>query len=207
MKYKMGVKASGFLLVSLFIILTSFAPEHSFEDTWATVRNTEAIQVFAKKNSIGFKDIRIEASIQVPLSDFIQFINDVKKYPQWVFKCNDARQLLDRDSVLQYWIVSDFPFPFRDREIKVISNFAVENNTFRSVSRADSSFEGGPGRIVIRDFSSQWLVKELNPGEIKIEYEVSTNPGGSIPAWLANMAVDIGPYKTMVNLKNALEGR
>ena len=78
------------------------------------------------------------------------------------------------------------------------------NGVFYSHSTAAPDLIGNADNIIIRDFESIWKITPAD-GQIDIEYQVSTQPGGAIPRWLFNLAVDQGPFRTMLNLKEILE--
>ena len=44
----------------------------------------------------------------------------------------------------------------------------------------------------------------VNGSDLKVSYFLNVDPGGSIPAWLVNLAVAEGPYESFRNLKRQL---
>jgi hypothetical protein len=173
---------------------------------WSIVKENEHILVFKRPTSNGYNAIRIEATISTPLESFIDFVNQVDRYPEWVFKCREVKDLgHPGDGNIKYWMVSDFPFPFKDRELTIESSHHIDHTgIFHSNSKAIPN-QVDSSNIAITRFDARWTVTPVRPGQIKIEYEVQTEPGGTIPAWLYNLAVDLGPFKTMQNLKEILE--
>jgi len=50
----------------------------------------------------------------------------------------------------------------------------------------------------------------MNPqpgGEVEVVYQVHTEPGGSVPSWLANKFVVEAPLNTLRNLRERAEKR
>ena len=194
------------VLLVLPLLFTSFTTGNENGLGWSIVKANEEILVYKKPTENGFNAIRIEARISAPLESFIDFVNQVDRYPEWVFKCREAENLEHSSNTsMKYWMVSDFPFPFKDRDLTIESSHHIDNTgVFHSTSHAlpnqvDSS------NIAITHFDARWKVTPIGRNEINIEYEVQTEPGGVIPAWLYNLAVDLGPFKTMQNLKEILE--
>lgn len=177
------------------------------DSNWALVRESESIHVFKRSNDDGYKDIRIEATFQAEMDDLIEILNDVDSYPDWVYQCDGAEEIGSTNSgFLRYWMITDFPFPFKDRELVVLSrSYIDEHGVYHSSSHAEMCKLRNDNNILVDKFDSQWIVRNLGDGKIGIEYEVSARPGGMIPAWLYNMAVDHGPYKTMDALRSRLE--
>jgi ribosome-associated toxin RatA of RatAB toxin-antitoxin module len=198
-----------FILSTIVIlVLTSFSTIDESDLGWSVVRNNDHIKVYKKPTETGYNAIKIQATISTPIKKFISLVNDVERYPDWVFKCSEAVRLEDpSNTTLKYWMVSDFPFPFKDRELTVESSHHIDQDgVFHSTSKAipnliDSS------NIAITQFDAHWTVTPSKKNQINIEYEIMAEPGGAIPAWLYNLAVDQGPFKTMQNLKDILENQ
>ena len=111
------------LLLSFFTSFFTYSEGIDSTPNWTLVKKTESIRVYKAAGVNGFKRIRIEARLAVPLVTFIDFVNDVEKYTLWVYKCSRAVHLeAPEKASMKYWMVSDFPFPFKDREITLVSH-------------------------------------------------------------------------------------
>ncbi|MDH3652311.1 MAG: START domain-containing protein [Saprospiraceae bacterium] len=192
-----------FLIAGLIPISVDVGNSHH----WKLIRKSDSIRVYTGSGEHRYKAVRIEAVINVPLNEFVDFINDVAKYPLWVYKCSQSLTLeTPAGASVKYWMVSDFPFPFKDRELTVVSEQAFDaDGIYHSRSVAKPAFDGRDQNVVITKFESKWIVMPLGRERIKIDYEMMTEPGGNIPAWLYNLAVHKGPFYTMNHLKQILE--
>ena len=201
------MKALNIIVLATLLFSSFRVGENKYHD-WSLVRENDHIQVFKKPTANGYNAIRIEALVESPLETFIDFVNQVDRYPDWVFKCREAEELDNPvNASMKYWMVSDFPFPFKDRELTAVSYHHIDaSGVFHSASSAHPE-PVDKSNIVITKFDANWKVTPMSPDQIKIEYEVQKEPGGLIPAWLYNLAVDQGPFRTMQNLKAILEGR
>ena len=56
----------------------------------------------------------------------------------------------------------------------------------------------------IREGSGYWELTEDDNKNVKVIYQFHGEPGGDIPAWLANSFVVRHPFETLKNLKNRL---
>lgn len=195
--------------ILLLVVTVSHPSVTGSDSTWALVREDETIHVFKRSNSDGYKDIRIEATFQAEMDDLIELLNDVDSYPDWVYKCDGAEEIGSTNSgFLRYWMVTDFPFPFKDRELVILSHSYIDDyGVYHSSSHAEVGKLKNDENILVDKFDSQWIVRNLGAGMIGIEYEVSARPGGIIPPWLYNLAVDHGPFKTMEALREKVEKR
>jgi hypothetical protein len=52
---------------------------------------------------------------------------------------------------------------------------------------------------------AKWRVTRLNQSSLKIDYTLRVDPGGYVPAWLANMAMAEGPFYSFSKLKEYLQ--
>jgi hypothetical protein len=50
-----------------------------------------------------------------------------------------------------------------------------------------------------------WEFIPLGNGTTKVYHNFGGDPGGKIPAWIVNMFLVDGPYKTMIGLRKLVE--
>jgi hypothetical protein len=62
-----------------------------------------------------------------------------------------------------------------------------------------------PGRVRVTHYKASWRVTMPNPHSIQIIYFLEFDPGGSIPAWVANSFAEKGPYETFNSLAEQLK--
>ncbi len=178
---------------------------------WELTTSKNDIEVFTRTNSdCKIKEIRIQTLIKTNLDNLFTVLQDVAEYPSWVYKGAHSK-LLERldENTFYYYTASNFPFPFSDRDLVVLSKKWYDENTatWHSFSKAQPDYlpeEGGMVRI--QAFESRWKIKDLGNGTVQIDYEATTDPGGMLPAWIINLGITTGPTKTMTALKEKLEG-
>ena len=52
--------------------------------------------------------------------------------------------------------------------------------------------------------TTQWTFKPSGNGYVEMEYIAGFNPGGSAPAWIVNMGLDIGPMHNLSRIKEVI---
>ncbi|MGH8352275.1 MAG: START domain-containing protein, partial [Pseudomonas sp.] len=52
-----------------------------------------------------------------------------------------------------------------------------------------------------------WKLVPMGGGEVEVTYQVHSEPGGSVPSWLANSFVVDAPYNTLAALRARAEKR
>ncbi len=176
------------------------------EAGWKIVRNSDAIKVYKKPTAEGYDEIKIQASISSTLDEFVQAINDADAYQYWVYGCSASNLISSKErNLIYYETITDMPFPIQDRYLKVKSTQSRDGLEWKSHSVGLPSSK--KDQVAIENFESRWHVQELPDETILVNYTVKTEPGGFIPAWLYNLAVDRGPYYSMKNLKDRLESK
>ena len=50
-----------------------------------------------------------------------------------------------------------------------------------------------------------WKVSDMGEGKLEITFQMQIDPGGSIPAWMANMFAGDTPYQTLTGLREAMQ--
>jgi hypothetical protein len=59
--------------------------------------------------------------------------------------------------------------------------------------------------VRVPDFGGYWKLHPEKEGWVEVTYQVYGNPGGLIPAWLANYAAARSVTKTMQNMQSAVK--
>ena len=205
MKSERGIAVVGLLLLFMMFYQVSFAQLND----WKLVREDEGINVFSRiGETSSIKEIRITCSVKSSMEHLESFLSDVPKYADWVYKC-DTSLLLKQISNTEiiYYITLNFPFPMTDRDLVIHSKHSIDSlGVYRSHSKASTEFPTEASDFIrISQFESTWEITPQSEGNLFIDYFAHSDPGGDIPAWLINMAIDQGPYNTMKQFIEQLE--
>jgi hypothetical protein len=180
---------------------------HKGHDDWELIRDQNDIKVYIHKEPRAFASIRILAKVESDIQVFFDYTHEVDKYPEWIYSCIDSKEIHQEGSSLIYSTVTEMPFPFYDRILTLKSNYIRSEGYYEANSIAIPSENPSNAYVEIPYFKGLWKVRQINPDTITIDYTAETEPGGVIPAWIYNLAVDVGPYKTMLALKQTLESK
>lgn len=196
---------SNYWIYPLFLIITIFeVPINNTILDWKLVEEKEGIKVYTRNPSNSdFKEIRIKANFEGDIDSFLHKLNTPYSYTQWVYKCTEGKMLEQIDSQeFYYYTVSNMPFPVKDRDMVVrCKQWKDTKGIFYSSSTAAPNFIPNKKDLVrIPYFKSEWKITPLPDKEILVDYTALADPGGSLPAWIVNLAVTTGPLKTMQQL-------
>ncbi|RNI30457.1 START domain-containing protein [Rufibacter latericius] len=179
---------------------------------WELQKNEDGIEVYTRKAKENqFKEIKVVCELPGTAIQLMQLLKDVEHHSDWVY-LNRKTRLVKRKSEnrLVYYTEADMPWPLTDRDMVVEAVFLpaskeklarVEVKSVQGYVPEKKDFVRIPASLAI------WEINPLPQGNIKIEYTFKLNPGGSVPAWMVNATVAIGPLKTFQNLRKTLTER
>lgn len=191
----------GFLTWLLFFSGTT--PEVKKWDFW---KERDGVKVYTRLNTDSkIKELKMETLYKGTLSSFVAVLQDLASYDRWVYANKEARTIEHISPTEQiYYGVSDFPWPMNDRDY-IIHNKMWQNSknlSFNSLSIAqDGVLPEKSGIVRVNNLRARWTLTPKRKGEFHVVYTVKSDPEGSIPSWMTNMMLDVGPFKTLKSLE------
>ena len=154
-----------------------------------------------------FKEFKIVGEINVTPSKAVEIL--------WE-KTENSQNYLDKDkgyiSVLSsndtsaiVYSVYNLPFPFRDRAMCEHFRFNVEENSGVHKISWVEDWKMAPQKeekvVKMPVARGSWEFKPIGTNRSEATYTVHADPGGSIPAWIANSAVKKGLPKELKSIE------
>jgi hypothetical protein len=175
------------------------------QEDWKLKQNKEGIEIYTKplENS-HLKGIKVKCALPVTLSQLVTVIMDVNTAAEWVYSTKSSTLLKKiNPSELYYYSEVNLPWPISNRDF--IAHLKVTQDPHTKVVTIDgpviSNYLPEKKDIVrVRSSYGKWVLTPLK-NNVRIEYTLETDPGGSLPAWLVNLFVAKGPHETFKNLK------
>ena len=189
-----------FLLLLLFFAYNQLLVAQ--KGKWKLVENNKEMQVYTRMtDSSVFKELKITVNVPTSLSKIVAVLDDASIYTSWIYSCSKSYTIKQKEKGnFYYYVKLDFPWPLSDRDMvqhsiqtQDTSTLAIEINT-RAVSN-NIAIDEGVVRILQNDI--KWQLIPISKNLTKVHYYVKSNPRGNLPAWLVNMAIDVGPKKSM----------
>lgn len=197
-----------FLLFRSALLATLTVPAAAqTQDGWVLRNDKDAVKVYYRKTS-DVQEIKLVTSLQTSLSGIIQLFSEVENYPRWGYKVVESR-LVRRISPteLYYYTRLDFPWPLSDRDI-VMHTVMSQDPATRVITARSVAAPGETPEVKdvvrIRNAHTQWTLVPGADGWLYVEYYVYSDPGGNLPDWLVNLAIDTGPRETIKNMRSLL---
>lgn len=155
--------------------------------------------------------IKVEMILENTTPDeLLDFVRDVENYTNWQYHTIEAVILKVSDSSIIYRTVVEAPWPVSNREMvtEIKSRYDSSEKNLQVVTRSTNYAYPGSEELVRVPFSmGVWNVSVQGNSTLRIDYTLKIDPGGSVPAWLLNMAIAEGPFQSFSNLKTKLSGK
>ncbi|MHB8206887.1 START domain-containing protein [Mucilaginibacter sp.] len=191
----------------LFTILffgfsTAFA-----QNSWELKRNENGIEVYTRNASTGnLKELRVLCKLDATRDELISTLQDIANYSQWVFsnKKSVILKTLSPQKII-YYTQSHLPWPIKDRDLIVELDINSTPDVLNIEAKSLPDYLPQDSNYIRVPYSlATWHVTQTPDNKLKVDYTFSVDPGGSIPAWLVNATLAVGPYNSFVKLRELL---
>lgn len=180
------------------------------QTNWKLTKNEGGIRVYQKdsKNS-NFKSIRVECTLDGTYDKLTAVINNINGYKDWVYH-NKATSLIKRISATEFYYYTEtyLPWPMDNRDAVMHTRITRDSlNRFLRISStaAPNYIAKKSGKVRVSRSDITWYVTSPAANKIRIIYIFDTDPGGNVPAWLANSFADKGPHESFKKLAELLK--
>lgn len=177
---------------------------------WKLKKDKNGLKVYTRDNSASpIKELKMNFSVKASMSAIVLLLQDIEAIPKWVYKCPEAYTLKEVNSNVEYYYnLVDFPWPLDDRDM-IVKNVLTQDSITKVV-RSESFNEPNyipekEGIIRIPSVHLWWTFTPKSNGMVEVEYFLNSDPGGMIPAWIINLAIDQGPSQTIKRFRKILE--
>jgi len=176
----------------------------------ALKKDADGILVYTcKSENERFKSLKASFTIKhTTLEELETFLRKVDRYTTWQYNMISAKLLktVSEDAMIVRTEI-DAPWPVENRELIVEYSFSRQSSSKKlKVVTKTVAFEYPASDEVVRvPFShAEWDVTAVGDA-LQVSYTMRIDPGGSVPAWLINMAMADGPHESFTKLKKLLE--
>ena len=197
------------LRLSSIVILLLFINFVNAQEAWNLKRNQDGIEVYTRKlGNEKYKEIRVITTFNASQVQLVKVLKDVEHHKEWVYNAKRAYLLSKKGpDTIYYYMEASLPWPASNRDMVTQLTFHFDTGNVLRITALGVSGIVPLNKTLIRiPYSlSEWTVTALNKKQIKIEYVIKINPGGSIPPWLVNYTASIAPYNSFKKLRQRVE--
>jgi hypothetical protein len=151
---------------------------------------------------------RAETILNTSLERAVGIVIDVENAKSWIPNIASA-ELLSQDLVtgdFKLYMVLDFPFPLKDRDVIVQGKMSKDANGLISIkNRAIQQGKAkNPNYIRLKSYEGDWFFQPLGTDKVKVITSGFADPEGSIPQSVTNLFVEQQPYQMLQKMKAEL---
>ena len=177
---------------------------------WKLEKQKNGISVYLSDvaNS-SFKAVKVECTLTGTYTKLIAVLTNIANLSNWIYN-NKFSKILQKISPLEYIYHSEthMPWPLTNRD--AIIHLRLKTDSLPKFLSITGSGEPNfipniSGKVRVPHYKASWKVTMPTSKTIQISYFLEIDPGGSIPAWLANSFAEKGPYGTFSNLAEQLK--
>jgi hypothetical protein len=194
------------LFTGVFLLLTGLL--NNSENGWKLELDKEGIQVFTRHvGGSDFKEFKADMVMDGKISEIADVIADVEKFPEWSYKTTSVKIIRKEGNTIQYFYVSDTPKFLKTRVAFFESTKVVDPKT-NEITFSLINIQGNQpiseNSILIPTMKGCWKLTPAGENKVHVMMQMLTEPGGIIPAWLANMVVVDSPFVTLKGLRDMI---
>jgi hypothetical protein len=177
---------------------------------WHLKKEKNGIQVYTRSiQGSSFDEFKGVTTIEnSSLPEVLAVISDIKNFTSLYPDCINPKILKQEgEHNFIHYSQTKGPLTIKDRDCIMEQKTVID----KGGKHAIISLKPLPGYIPetknmvrVRNGGGFWELEEDN-GSVKVVYQFHGDPGGEIPAWLANSYVEIQPFETLTNLRKRLK--
>ena len=177
-------------------------------EEWQVAKDEDGIKVsLSEVAGSKYKAYRGVTVIKAPVAKIVALQEDVAGACAWIHECK-SQKLVDKKGD-EAWTYTQFkaPFPVSDRDsyIHVTTAKNADGSVTRTLQGVPTYKPEEKGYVRVAQVEGSWKLVPKGANETEVTYQVHTEPGGSVPSWLANKFVVEAPFNTLKALKGRAE--
>lgn len=188
--------------------LTVWVAASAQAEEWKVAKNEEGIKVsLSEVPGSQYKAYRGVTTIKAGIGKLRALQEDVVAACAWIHECK-LQKILKHDGD-KTWTYSQFNTPWpvtpRDSVLKVTTVEGTDGSVTRKLEADPKYIPEEKGFVRVAQVDGFWKFVPKGDNLTEVTYQVHTEPGGSVPSWLANKFVVDAPFNTLKALKDRAE--
>ncbi|OUS26874.1 hypothetical protein A9Q99_16805 [Gammaproteobacteria bacterium 45_16_T64] len=169
---------------------------------WKLEKQSQGITAYTRAFAgSDFREFKVETTIATTVDALIKMQRDVKNHTQWIDSVKTA-ELIKEDADNYYThTVANAPWPVKNRDS------AVRNTISRTDGDATIDFQSDNSLAAVKKgcervgaVTGSWQFNAVDDKNVAVIYSAHIEPGGKIPAVLANKFSIDQPFNTIKSL-------
>ncbi len=197
-----------FFSILICVLITQVHALGQDED-WIFRLEKEGITVYTHKSeNSDLESFKGSITIESSLSAIVALLQDIGNYNKWMYKTKEARLLKWEENTMYIYTVSEAPWPVSPRDNISFSRLVQNPDTKEvliSIKAIPDFLPKKQGYVRIPEALGSWRLVPLSGGKVQVSYQMKTDSGGSLPSWMANLAVTQAPLHMLKHLREEVK--
>jgi hypothetical protein len=177
-------------------------------EDWQLAKDEDGIRIYLSEvQGSKYKAYRGVTTIKSDVASLRALQEDVKGSCEWIHAC--AEQSLLKHEGAESWIYTRFEMPWpvtaRDSILHVVTVENADGSLVRKLDGQPQYRSAEKDFVRVASLEGAWTFVPKADGMVEVTYQVHTEPGGSVPSWLANSFVVDAPFNTLSGLRTLAE--
>ena len=173
-------------------------------EDWKVAKDEDGIKVsLSEVPGSQYKAYQGVTLINAPVAKISALQEDVAGACAWIHECKTQKLLKHEGD--KSWTYTQFNTPWpvtpRDSVLLVTSTTAPDGTLTRTLEGTPTYLPDEKGFVRVAQVKGFWKLVPKSANQTEVTYQVHTEPGGSVPSWLANKFVVDAPFNTLKALK------
>jgi hypothetical protein len=193
----------------ILFLLCTFLPScflHA-QNGWNFKSEKDYVKIYYRKTA-DLHALKLTTSFKTSQSGMSQLLSEIEHYATWCYKLKEAHMVKAiSPTEFYYYARFNFPWPMSDRDVVLHTKMEQDPTTNVVISTSEAVPDLVPpvkDVIRIQHANTKWTLYPGADGWVYTEYELYSDPGGTLPDWLINLTLDMGPRETMNNMRGFL---
>jgi len=192
----------------LTILLLLFVFKVSAQENWKLVKEEAGIKIYTKTESGSrYKAFKAEMQVSCKVENIVEVLKNTDSINNWVVNCKEVKLLRTGDNEQYYYIETSLPLPFENRDM--VYHFQYKELDSQQVmvvvTGMPEYIQPKEGIVRMVKTNGYWLLTRVETDKTDVTYQMHVEPGGLIPAWLANPFIKNVPFSTFKELRNIVQ--
>jgi len=195
-------------LIALLLLCTTALAKPG---PWELITNEKGVKVQARDiPGQGLPEFRGIGMVKGSIYEVLAVIDDTANHPKWLANCVEAKKLKQLPNLGRIvYSRTEAPWPVSDRDVVLKGDLEVDLDKGVAISRFRATTSPKKGKVsgVVRmkRLRGFWKLTAISKNRTRVVYQVSADPAGLLPDWVAAMAQKKLPLETITNLRRRVK--
>ena len=191
------------LIIPMLSVLSASA-----QGNWKLVKEEAGIKVYTETESgSDYKAFKAEMQVKCSIENIVKVLKNSESINNWIVNCKGIKLLKTDNSDQYYYIETSLPFPFKNRDMVYHFQYTeINSGQVRvNVTGIPDYVPTAEGIVRLAKANGYWLLTSIDTSHTAVTYQMHVEPGGLIPAWLANPFIVNVPFSTFKELRKIIQ--